>query len=377
LKRLYEADPPEKLNMGAAGSFLLKAKHILKCQFAAARPPDLPSTWGAVVYEEYAWPPPALDPEEPHQPFHLFLRIERGNFKFVLPIHDGRDPWLVPKFKARARFARFPTSPRFPIGTFLVYRDGLRSASICQWLAVLLMQRSLVTEDEKNVVLEAFFAGKRDDDRSARLLAAERLIRTFLQPTGGWPSFPALYRKTYKSIRVEEMFMSGGGENASYSTTSGAAEEHLTEMGLEGPWDEIGLERYRGRSARHGATRNQDWLIPLKQLRRQQPKLHRALLDRIARGRVRPIQNGGQPYVTIADANEVDLQRERNAELRTPRRFAGKRVDWIVRLSRTGIKRKSAERKLKRWINNLNLSEAEIEASVACGHLARHESDCG
>jgi len=109
----------------------------------------------------------------------------------------------------------------------------------------------------------------------------------------------------------------------------------------------------------------------LRQLRRQEPALHRALLDRIQRGTVKAVVIENERYVSIHDSNRVDEERKRNAESRIPLQFPGKRTEWARRLSTRGIKYKSAQRQVKRWINDLQLSEAEINASVTRGRLVR------
>jgi hypothetical protein len=334
---------------------------------AKAENPALPTTWTASIFEEYSWPPPHLDPECPQQPFRLFMRIQRGAFQFLLKIHDARDPWLPPRWKSRARVFKFPVPPTLPVSTFLVYADGLRTSWLCRWLTVLLAQRSLLTREEEDAAIMVFFAGKADLGRAARLEAYQRVRRTFLQPTGGWLSFPALYKKAYKHIQAEHTSLLDG----SYERESNFSQPDDADLCLEGIWDEISSESRRTKVRKNLPSRLPSQYQSLKQLRRQEPLLHRALLDRIRAGRVQTIEMDGGSFVTFEDASEVERQRQENAIRLATKRFPDKRVAWIGRLTSHGIKYKSAQRKLKRWINGLNLSEAEVEASVARGRVVR------
>ncbi len=347
--------------MGGMEPVLMKPRHEMKCRFAEARQPDLPITWEAAVFEQYKWPPPEVDPDEPSQPFRLYMRIQRGPYRFRLPIHDQRERWLVPKFKVRLGVLRFPMPPAFHIGTYFVYQDGLRTTSICQWLTIILAQRGFLTEAEEGEAIKAFFVPGDQRGLSARLTAYERLKRTFVQPTGGWISLPALYQKTCRHLIWADLTQSEGNPEATDAegeVTLGplnlrAARPHLTNVHRDTPLDHPPL------------------FISLRQLRCEEPALHRALLDRIRRGLLKTYVVRGGTSVSTLDADRVDEERRRNAERKVPLRFPGRRTAWARRLSARGIKFKSAQRQIKRWINHLSLSEAEIEASVAKGRAVR------
>jgi hypothetical protein len=336
LRRLYEEEKPKRAPISGGRPIFLKAQHVLKCQFGKAEPPVLPETWSAAVYEKYCWPPEQADPDWQRQSFRLFLEIRRGAHSFVLDIHDKRDPWVGATFKAKAKIFRFPTPLNLPVSTYLVYDDRLTNQTLCRWLGLLLAQRSFLTDEEEGEVIRAFFTHGMVDAANA-FLAYKRVKRNFLQPIGDRLSFPAHYGSTLRAIRREEVFMTSGDS--------------------------------------HQVGTDAEDLVSLKLLRRQEPQLHRAILDRIAKGTIATTVVDRRIYVSAGAVTKVELARQANALKREPKRYPKERRRWVTLMTRTGIKRKSAERKLKRWINTLGLSVEEIEASAVKGELVRLPSD--
>jgi hypothetical protein len=211
----------------------------------------------------------------------------------------------------------------------------MRDLTLRRWLSVLLAQRSFLTEEEEGQVVEAYFT-RGENDSGLSFTAYERVKRNFLQPIGDRPSFPVHYRMTLRAIRRADTFMTSEDP------------EHF-----------------------HPIDSGEGRLVSLKGLRRQEPSLHRALLYRLAKGSIRPERINGRVYVAAGVVDEVEQARQENSRSRLPKRLPHGRHRWIALMMRSGIKRRSAERKLKRWINVLGLSEAEIEASAAKGSLVR------
>jgi hypothetical protein len=229
---------------------------------------------------------------------------------------------------------KFPMLPPFDINTYVVFSDGLSELSLCQWLTVILAQRYMLTEEEERYAVEGFFVkGSRTaDEASVRLEAYEFLKRRFVIPVGGNPSFPLYYQSTLRMLRVRRR-----------------------------------VELRSVESPVHGG------LVSLKELRWIEPNLHRALLDRISQGKVAVVKQGKFLWVRKADADRIDDERIQNAAIRQPKRLPGVRAGYITQLVNKGMNRSSATRKIKRWINELQMTEAEINSSIAKGRVVRLE----
>jgi hypothetical protein len=285
--------------------------------------------------ERITFPVTRKTPDAEQHPFRLSLEVRRGSRKININVHDFEQKWLGPTFKVRLRHFTPPWVPPLSPTTYIVFRDQLSEASLCRWLTVILAQRAMLTEVEEQVAVEWFFVrGVRvDADKSLRWKAYDVAKRHFCQPPAGNPSFPFYYERTLRMLRIRESVEDGN------------------------PF-----------ALRNGS------LLSLKELRWAEPNLHRALLDRIATGRVQPVEQDGVLWVTRQETDQVEQERVRNAELRRPKRFPGKRASWIQELVRRGEQRASAQRKIKRWINQLGLSEEAIRASIQQGRVVRVSS---
>lgn len=339
----------------------------------------LPPTWNAEFFERVSWP--AAEPDPARHPFHLFLEVSRLDIRPVsFPVHDMRDPWLGPTVKSRLlrSFLQPDTGSREPfprrISTYLVYGDELSEGTLCQWLSVLLAQRVLLlTEDEESMVISAFFAtprkAERDEWAQAKLDAYMHAKRNFVQPIGGRPSFPAYLESTVKKVRRAARFAArlDAGDDESADAQRGLLES------VPDPND--ALQAYRDRSTlAYGEQRALDRVesaVALSWLRRHDPRLHRALLYRIRRGRVETIDAGTTPCVSVETVKQVQAEREKNADVRRPLRLVTERKEWIDTLRNSGLTKKSARRRVQRWINTLHLSAEEINASLARGRVVR------
>lgn len=317
-----------------ARPIFLRATHAATAVFPASPADTLPPTWKVRFYERITWPPPAVGSDPPRHPFRLFLEITRCDAPaFTLPVHDARYPWLGSTEKVTTRLLTSPTFPRHTLVTYLVYRDDLSDVQLQRWICVLLAQRGYLIEAEEEALLEAIFLGTVRKWRTARYEAYCATKRRFLQPVGGVPTFPA-YLGTTAARRMRDERARGAGEMLS-----------------------------------------DDEYVQLKDLRRQEPKLHRAVLYRIKLGKIQkvcPPGYEGEPCVKVDEVNAIEEARLANAADRQPKRFRDKRPDWIGRLLlKPGITPASAARKLKRWMNAEHLTRDEIEASVTKGRLVR------
>jgi hypothetical protein len=258
----------------------------------------------------------------------------RGDRKITIKVHDSKHKWLGPSLRFRLKYMKFPMLPPFDINTYVVFSDGLSELSLCQWLTVILAQRYMLTEEEERYAVEGFFVkGSRTaDEASVRLEAYEFLKRRFVIPVGGNPSFPLYYQSTLRMLRVRRR-----------------------------------VELRSVESPVHGG------LVSLKELRWIEPNLHRALLDRISQGKVAVVKQGKFLWVRKADADRIDDERIQNAAIRQPKRLPGVRAGYITQLVNKGMNRSSATRKIKRWINELQMTEAEINSSIAKGRVVRLE----
>ncbi len=306
------------------GRIVAKPRRPARVFFPTPAEADFPPTWGARVYESIGWPP---EPTElGRHRFRLFVDFKRAAYNLTIPLHDPRDPWEGRTCRMRAPYGP-PFSPSLPFLSYLVIDKGMSQLSLHRWLTVYLAQRLMLTSDEETSTFEAFFAGRSRESRGARFLAYEQTKRRFHVPVAGRASFPAYLRKVVLGLEKEE--------------------KHAEPV-LVGPG-----------------------LVALSQLRWSEPKLYRALLDRIENGTVPVIEVDGWRCVSVADASVVESERERNAAIRTRKRFRDKRPGWIARLIARGETQGSALRKVQRWINTDLLSEEDVEASVAAGHRVR------
>jgi hypothetical protein len=210
----------------------------------------------------------------------------------------------------------------------------LSEGTLCRWLTVILAQRSLLTEREEEHCISSFFAGPENRGRDARLRAYADMKRRFAQPLGGRPSFPAYYARTVRGQIAADIAAENAGEP----------------------------ERWVDGSKVY-------YLLP--SLRRKEPALHRAVLDRIRSGKVSTKDRRDGLSVSVEDLNQVDMERKHNAENRKPKAYPDRRADWIEALMAKRLTKASATRKVKRWINTLGLSADEVKASIARGRLVR------
>lgn len=302
----------------------------LTCEFPLPEGFRLPASWSARFFERIEWPTPRKFLGYDRHPFRLFLEVRRGSRKFTVFIHDLRDRWLGPTHKVRLRFIGFPMEPPLALSTYIVLTDELTDRTLCQWLTVILAQRSMLSNREEHQAIEEFFCSGSpgDRERSVRLEAYRVLKERFVQPLGGHPSFPAYYQRTLRKLRLRQDM------------------------------------EYRERQP----IQTGDYL-QLRELRWSEPNLYRALLDRIADGKVKAEERDKQLWIKRSDADRIEEERLRNAEARQARRFPGKRVHWINQLVSRGEKRASAQRKVKRWINQMGLSEEEIKTSILRGRV--------
>lgn len=337
VRRLFKMQPRPMRRVAlarqaAAGIVFRRGPITVSCVYPRPEGLSFPAAWSARFVERITFPVIRKTLTYDQHPFRLSLEVQRGSRKIKIDVHDARDTWLGPTQKARLRFFTPPWTPPLAPGTYLVFGDYLSDASLRRWLTLLLAQRSMLTEDEEvDAVARFFVRGARDDEeKDIRREAFEVLKRRFFQPIGGRLSFPAYYHQTLKMLRVRQRVQEGN------------------------------LFAFRDSA-----------LVSLGELRWSEPNLHRAILDRIATGKVKPVEQGGALWVSSAVAEEIENQRLRNARARQPKRLAGKRVGWINELVSKGERRASARRKVKRWINKLGLSEEDIRASIHHGRVMR------
>lgn len=334
LKKDYERRssrfPPPDLSGGGIVVKAAPAKWTL--DFPRPEHFELPPTWEARFYESLEYPVPRKFISFDRHPFRLSLEVRRRSWEFTIYIHDTRERWLGPTFKTTFRFLRFPMLPHWAVTTYIAFQDDLSDVELYRWLTVILSQRSMLSDEEEACAVGEFFvSGSRDDSEAEARSDAYRVLKSrFIQPIGGRPGFPEYYRKTLKMLRLQ----------------------HTIETRSIRPLD-VGDD------------------ISLKELRWSEPALHRAILDRIGHQRVEAVKRDNTLWVTREEAERIDLERIKNAEARQPKRFPGRRLQWINELERKGENRASATRKIKRWMNTLHLTEAEIEASIAKGRVVR------
>lgn len=298
---------------------------------------ELPSTWRAGVYERIGWPPEEV-PSGRHR-FRLFVDFARGEHRFTIPLHDDREPWGGPDHVLRAPFDP-PFEPGVPFRSYLVLSPRLTDHWLHRWLVLYLAQRCLLTAEEESCCLSAFYAGGPRESRSTTLGAYLRAKRKFHFPLAGRACFPAYFSRTMRALDVDERY---------------AEQEDAESLSASGDYRNTSLGNH----------------VSLSRLRRSEPKLHRAILDRIKHKTVTTIEHHGTVYVPINEANKVENQRLLNAAVRHSIQFPGRRQEWIRRLVARGACKAAARRKIARWINKDHLSEAEIEASVTAGHRVR------
>jgi hypothetical protein len=346
LRRLYKSqlrrqfqggleDSGGRVSKGAmnfGGIILKQAPATMICHFPPPASALLPKTWKGKFYEKLQWPVETKWGEFPVHPFRFFLEVQRGEGRRItLQIHDARDTWHGHKLRFSLRFLTFPIIPPPDLSTYIVFADGLKNETLCKWLTVLLAQRSMLTAEEEVCAVRAFFLKKSSkEERSVRLETYEFLRRRFFIPVGGNPSFPLYYQRTLSMLRIKR---------------------RMELRSVESPVH--------------------DGMVSLKELRWIEPNLHRALLDRISQGKVKAVEEAKHLWVSQADVDRVDDERRANADLRQPKRLPGVRAGYVKRLIAKGMNRGSATRKLKRWINDLQLTEAEIEASIVRGRVVR------
>lgn len=372
LKKAYLTAAPKEINvLGSGQTILLRPQECLTFEYPKVHEVVLPETWEAHFTEEISWPPPSREAQQESPPFRLFLRINRAGYRLRLPIHDKRDPWLGPTFKSTLRRFRFPTPPTFPFRTYLVYEDDLKDSDLGRWIALVLAQRTLLTPEEEDHAVEEFFAQGPKATKTARLDAYSRLKARYVQPIGPNPTFPSLFGVTVKWRKRDEEILFRREREWEPAAAIDGDEGSDAIQDLEGHSDFPTLEKARGRRDMPLAGPRIEYGISLRETRRREPQLYRALLDRIRRGKIKTMKREDGLYVATTDADAVEVERLQNAQDRQPKRFPGRRTRWIDQLVAFGLKQRSAERKIKRWINDLKLSEAEIEASVAKRRLVR------
>ena len=339
-----------------------------------------PATWSAQFYERVAWPPEQVS--EGMQSHRFFVEIKRGGWKMVLPIHDTDDKWTGAEFKAKPPFP-FPIELGFPFRGYVVIGNNMRDRTLCRWLTVYLAQRSFLTKDEEEDAFNAFFVDGRAILLSARWKAYDRIKRRFVQPIGGRPSFStylaAATSGLVKELRAEEQ---GWGDDAKNELTAedqargDDAENELTGEGQGWADEDDGEPTTDEQGTRDhdtaGSAAVLGHLVDLSRLRWQNPSLHRALLDRIDRGRVQCVALAGRTYIHANDVDGVDRERVANADDRRPKRFGPEqRAAWRRRLTAGGLSDSTAHRTVARWINHDVLTADEIEARIAKPHRAR------
>ena len=82
-------------------------------------------------------------------------------------------------------------------------------------------------------------------------------------------------------------------------------------------------------------------------------------------------QHSQQSQQSQETVKQVQAEREKNADVRRPLRLVTERKEWIDTLRNSGLTKKSARRRVQRWINTLHLSAEEINASLARGRVVR------
>jgi hypothetical protein len=231
-------------------------------------------------------------------------------------------------------------------------------------MALLLAQRMRLTEEEEAATIAAFFAGS-PSEQAARFEGYSRVKRIYLQPIGGKPTFPNYFNTTCRHFIRDQKFREGSGDRQILVEAADTRQNGYESI------EELGLENSDSTLLNSPTVAP---YIPLKQLRRSEPNLHRAVLQRHARKRIVAIcrpEFGGEVCVSRADVDATELERVRNAELKRPRRFAERRAEWMQQLRTQGLSKAAAQRKLKRWMNTEGLSTQEIEESLRKGRLVR------
>jgi hypothetical protein len=367
---LGEADVPLlTAGYGYDGIALRARRSILLVAPAEA---DFPETWSALFYERVSWPPQPTAPGQHLQ--RRFLQITRLGRSLRIPVHDHREEWTGVPYKVRPLPGT--AADQVPISGYIVLADSMSKQNLCAWLTMYLAQHRFLTPNEETHAVESFIARGRGigQARSARLLAYERARRRYVQPLRGEPSFPSYLKwATRGAIRdqVGESRSLGlelhaesndawtvDSDEDSYDASEPVWTDDDQEDSVEPPMESAG---------------SQPSLVELKSLRWSEPRLHRAILDRIRAGSVQVIELDGKEFVSAADAHRVDSERERNAAEHSKAGFDRRqRAIWEYALKRgQGLSRSAARRKLARWINEFLLSAEEISASIAQGKLVR------
>lgn len=320
---------------GQVERLVMRPRRTSRLLFPVPAEAQLPPSWSACTYEALAWPP--REPLPDSHPFRLCLALARGQQTLIVPIHDAREPWRGPVFEGR-----LPPLPfRQPFPEFLGYisiDDKLSDETLCQWMTIHLAQRGLLTDAEEQSAFETFFMKGKSEFHLARWKAYERTKRRFVQPLRGLPgSFGTYYRRAARCLEWE------------LAETDFAGDVELgVNAGLQMPLPSD--------------------FVALRDLRRYEPQLHRAILDRVHKGVIEIIAWDGLKGIRRSDADAIDEERRRNAAARERKRPVEERERWLERMVGQGQKRDSARRKLQRWINTDGLTDEEIEARIASLH---------